>query len=446
MTETQIFYNFSLFNGVTPNLKPDCWLKVIDGHISKIGFGPHPHSHKEIDLGRRIVIPGLIDAHVHLMTFFAPKINPAVLFSLKRQIKLNLANCIRCGVTTVRDAAAAPGFIRRIKRWIDEGKAVGPRIVCTNSFIIPSRAMPEFVPIFPLPMKLFWGGQIAERVNSPEKVRDAVRRMVAAGADWIKTTHSDKSLLLNQPDPPVFSDACFEALLDEARKHDRPVAMHQTQVSGFRKAIELGVDSMEHAPLDVLTDEDIGQMVDSGIPIVPTIKVWRDELLQDRVAELISSEGDAYLCPESIRQTQAVLKMFKIGITQEMSKKKYFPDLVLLERQLPVMMENVKRLYKKGATIGCGTDSGGSLFSVFGRYYEEIENLMEVGLSAFEALKSATIGNARILRLEDKLGTIESGKLADFVVLDKDPLRDILALQQVRMVVKEGSIVFQEGM
>ncbi len=242
MSEAQLFYNFTLFDGLTPKVRPDSWMEIADGHIQQIGFGSRQLPEKAIDLGGCVVIPGLIDAHVHLMTFFSPEINPAVWFTLKRQIRLNLANCIRCGVTTVRDMAAAPGFRQKIKSWVEEGKAIGPWIARTNSFIIPPGAMPEFVPTFPLPIRLFWGGQIVERVSTPEEVRDAVKRMVALGADWIKTTHSDQKVLLNRPDPPVFDDACFEVLVDEARKQNRPVAMHQAQVSGFRKAIKLGVD------------------------------------------------------------------------------------------------------------------------------------------------------------------------------------------------------------
>jgi imidazolonepropionase-like amidohydrolase len=220
--------------------------------------------------------------------------------------------------------------------------------------------------------------------------------------------------------------------------------MHQTQVSGFRKAIQIGVDSMEHAPLDALSDEDVGRMVDSKIPIVPTIKVWRDELLLDRITDLIENKGSDYLCPEPLRQTRAIMNIFQKGITPEMAKKEYFPNLALIERQLPVMMENVARLHQKGAAIGCGTDSGGTLFSFFGKFFEEIENLIAMGFSTFEALQSATLVNARILGLDDKLGTIEPGKLADFVVLDGDPLADIRALRAVHMVVKEGETAYKK--
>jgi len=178
---------------------------------------------------------------------------------------------------------------------------------------------------------------------------------------------------------------------------------------------------------------------------VPTINVMREILLLDQIAVWMEKEGENYFCSESLRQTRALLKLFQRGITREIAQTGYYADKAMFIRQFPVMMENVRRLHTAGAVIGCGTDSGGAPFTVFGRFYEEIDSLLEVGLSPFEALQSATAVNARILHLEDKLGTIEPGKIADFVVLDGDPVTDTMALRQVRMVVKEGKIVYQEG-
>jgi imidazolonepropionase-like amidohydrolase len=398
-----------------------------------------------VDLGGRTVIPGLIDAHVHLMSPFAPDINLRVLFSLFKQIRLNLANCIRCGVTTVRDVACTPGMIQRMLRWVNEGQTIGPRIVYANSFIIPPGATPEFVPTFPWPLRLFMGGQVAERVRTPAQVRDTVRRMAARGADWIKTTHTDKSMWLNKPDPPVFDDACFEALVDEARQQGRPVAMHQTWASGFRKAVRLGVDSMEHAPLDALTDEDIERMVEAGVPIVPTLQVMREAVLLERTAGWLEAQGSNYLCPEPLRQTTALLKLYQGGITPDVARQGYYLDAEQDQLRIPVMMDNIRRLHAAGAVIGCGTDAGGGAFTMFGHFYEELDNLVEGGLSPLEALRSATVVNARILRLDGSLGTLEPGKLADFVVLEGDPLEDMTALRRVWMVVKEGVTMHRVG-
>lgn len=439
-----IFRNFGLFNGINSELLEECWLEVSQDRINRIGNGRAPPADETVDLGGRTVIPGLIDAHVHAIVSFTATLNLAGVLSHRRQVRLNLRNCIRNGVTTVRDTGATSGLIRQVIRWVEKGTVIGPRIVRANSFLTAPGAMPEHIPTFPFPLKLLLGGQAVERLRTPEEVRDAVRRMVALGADWIKTGHTDKSIWLNRPDPPLLDDACFDALIDEARKHNRPVAMHQTRASGFRKAIQIGVNSMEHVPSAPLTKQDIDRAVEAGIPIVPTLRVMRDTLLPMAEAEWLQMQGRAYLCPEPLRQTQALFQRYQRGVPEETAQKEYWVDMAFQERALPVIMENVRRLRDAGATVGCGTDSGGGPFTVFGRFYDEIDNLIQTGLSPFEALRSATVVNARILGLEDQLGTVEPGKSADFAVVEGNPLIDPTALRRVKMVIKGGSIVHTE--
>jgi imidazolonepropionase-like amidohydrolase len=185
-------------------------------------------------------------------------------------------------------------------------------------------------------------------------------------------------------------------------------------------------------------------MVEAGIPIVPTMRVPGDFGVLDRVAAWMNEKGERYLCPKALRETRSLLQAYQEGITPEMAQTGYHPDMSMLERGLPVAMENMRRLHAAGAVIGCGTDSGGDPFAVFGRICDEIDYLLEAGLSTFEALCSATVVNARILGLEDRLGTIEAGKVADFVVLDGNPLADITSLQRVQRVVQEGKTVYYE--
>jgi imidazolonepropionase-like amidohydrolase len=440
LTRTQVFHNLALFDGVTPTLRPNCWLEVADGYIRRVGEGLYPSASETVDLAGLTVIPGLIDAHVHVLNPFLPDLNLGAMLSVNRQIKLNLEQCIRSGVTTVRDMGGLPGMLQRVKRWVQEGKTVGPRIVCSNSIITCPGGYPEYVPDYSFLFYLLLGGRMAERVSTPNQVRAIVRRMVAKGADWIKTAHTDRSIWLNQPDPLVLDDGCFEALVDEAHKQRRPVAMHQIWVSGFRTAVELNVDSIEHVPWDALRDEDVRGLVDAGIPIVPTLYVFLTEPW-----EWLVTEGERHYCPESLRQTQDVLQLYwGERVTPETTQPGYILDVEMVARVLPVIRENARKLVSAGATIGFGTDSGGSPFAAFGRLGEEMDNLVKAGLTPFQVLRSATVVNARILRLEDRLGTLEPGKLADFVVLDGDPLVELAALCQVRLVVKQGRVVHRE--
>jgi imidazolonepropionase-like amidohydrolase len=217
--------------------------------------------------------------------------------------------------------------------------------------------------------------------------------------------------------------------------------MHQLWASGFRKGIELAVNSMEHAPLDTLTNDDIAQMVKAKIPIIPTLSVFAKVI--DLPHWLDTPEGESYLQPVPLKQTREVLAIYREGITPEMAQQAYYDDIPWLTRQFPVMLENIARLYQAGATIGCGTDSGGWQLAMFGRIYEEIDLLVKIGLTPFEALRSATAINAHILRLDDKLGTLEEGKLADFCTIDGDPLQDTTALRRINSVVKGGKCIYQ---
>jgi imidazolonepropionase-like amidohydrolase len=328
-------------------------------------------------------------------------------------------------------------MLQRVEGWIQKGKVAGPRIVRSNSIITCPGGYPEYVPTYAPLVSLLMGGQMAERVSSPNQVRATVRRMVDRGADWIKTAHTDKSIWLHQPDPLVFDDDCFHALVDEARNQGRSVAMHQIWATGFRKALDLGVDTIEHVPWDALTEGDVRRLVDAGIPLVPTLYVFLTEPW-----EWLATEGQHHFCPESLRQTREVLDLhWGGGSGREGRQGGWVLNAEMILGLLPVIRENARKLGRSGVTIGFGTDAGGSPFAAFGRVYEEAEYLVEAGLTPIEVLRSATSVNARILGLDHKLGTLEPGKLADFVVLDGNPIADVAALRHVRMVVKQGETV-----
>jgi imidazolonepropionase-like amidohydrolase len=145
------------------------------------------------------------------------------------------------------------------------------------------------------------------------------------------------------------------------------------------------------------------------------------------------------------KYTSDLVDMF-IGdrVTEEDCTKEYYLNYKLLRKQFPQILDNVARLHRAGAIIGFGTDIGGTDFGFFGLAYKELEHLVKAGMSKFEALQAATITNARILGLQNDLGSIEVGKLADLVLVEGNPLDDVGEVKNVKMVWKEGQIVYGE--
>jgi len=399
-------------------------------------------SYQTTNLQGHYLLPGLIDNHVHLTNPFIEKVGLLKFPSILRQMKRNLKNCIESGVTTVRDMGAVPKPIQGLREKVKQGKIPGPRILCCNSMITCPDGYPDFVPYFTGLKKSILGGQFAERVLTPEEVRNTVQRMVALGADWIKTLHDARSVFVGGRDElPTLPDECYEALIDEAHTLGKKVAMHQIFLTGFHKGLQFSVDTLEHVPIDKeLTDSDISTFIDKKMVIIPTLKPPGDFLIMDEIQKILEQEGNHYLEKAAYKNVSSKLNMFVNNhVTIE-----YYIDYEYLQRQYPQALANVTKLYKAGAIIGFGTDSGGTDFGFFGFPYKELEHLVKAGMSNFEALQTATNINAEILGLQ-ALGTIEPGKVADLVLIEGNPLDDVSNVKNVKIVWKEGQLVFNDS-
>jgi imidazolonepropionase-like amidohydrolase len=396
-----------------------------------------------LDLQGNYLIPGLFDLHAHVTIPFMKDIKLSILPTILRQVRMNLKNCVESGVTTVRDLAAIPNDIRGYKNRISEGKISGPRIIYAGSIIVCPGGVPEVAPYFKGIKRIILGGQFAERPNTPDEVRKCVQLMVKQGADWIKTTHGDKSLMMGWDSIPYFSDECYEALVSEARKSGKKVAMHHTSATGFRKALKFNVDTVEHVALDELTDKEIAAFVEKKIAIIPTLQALAEYSQLDEIRQLLDEKGGCYLEKEPYKYTSTLLNKFISGISEDDHHREYYYNYKLIQKQFPVALDNVRRLHKAGAIIGFGTDTGGTDFGFFGYSYKEFQHLVAAGMSNFQALQTATVTSAKILGLDRELGSIEIGKLADFVLIKGNPLDDVNEVKNVALVCKEGKIVYQ---
>ena len=447
-----------LFDGKEDRLREDV-VVLLHGErihaVERAADTGKAEGYRRIDLGGLTLLPGLIDAHCHLTVPFMYEVSLGMLLQTGRQIAKNLEACVMSGVTTVRDLGGFPRRLLDLREQTHRGHVRGPRIVTSLSPIAARHdgemGAPENAPYFtnPLVTKIL-GGNFAERPRNTAEAREACERMLALGADWLKTLHQEHSYSQVPRVLPNHSEETFRAIVSIARDYGVPCAMHQTLVSGFVKGVELGFDTLEHIPLDAqLSQHQVEAFVTRGTAIVPTLMAVGDILEEEELLATIEAPGQTHLVPEAVRQVSVRIRDSLSQKGKELSldeRRRLQFDRRYFETSFPVAVQNLLALHRMGATIGLGTDCGGTFTGLFGRYARELRYYVEAGLSPFETLRIATEGNARILRLQDSVGTIVPGKRADVIAVEGDPLRDIRAMERVRLVIKDGAVLRADGM
>ena len=439
------FHNLLLFTGLEDTLARHQAVIVEGDRISAVedqaGVLGRPDL-AFIDLQGLTMLPGLIDAHIHPTVPLALELNPKVILQMGRQVDMNFAHCLKYGVTTIRDVASFCTRMMKRRQKIEAGQMPGPRVLSALTFITSPGGVPEMAPTLNPVAALIAGGQFVARCRRPRDVERAAETNAANGADWLKTQYSEQSFLfhgrLNN-----LSDDCFAALMGVSKKRGLPVTLHHTERAGFKKGLEIGVHCLEHCSLDALDPADVDRMVEQGVCIVPTIKAVGDFTEIKTVLDWLSREGRADFMPEPYRQTvEAAEGMLKTPYPPPDYRTQFYPDTELFERGYPNILKNVETIKRAGGRIGVGTDSCGTGLGFSGQYWKELEHLTRAGFSNAEALRAATSVNADIIGLGDRVGSIEPGKYADFTIVEGNPLEDIRAVGNVRMVYKGGRNVY----
>ena len=436
-------------------LRDEDALLIRNGRIAVLGeaaeLAAEPHEH-EADLGGRFVIPGLINAHCHITMAGSIGFSPGYLWDYRRQIQKGCEDCVRHGVTTIRDLLGGARLLSSLREQIEHRELLGPRIRAATLGV----AKKDGYPALPLPMDVF-SGTFVTRIDSPAQARDAVKRAVDAGSDFIKTFHQKRSLLTDGTPYELITRAELEAVRDEAARHGLVVAMHITCAEGFRMALDVGIASFEHMPHDeVLTDEDVRRFVDLGATIVTTVSVaWAlsfrshgDPNLEDPFVRRIQEDRDGRI--DGLLETYCLPSHRDSGrrFYSRFSEPDYFDEKHWLPAPNPrfftsaakIGRENQAKLHQAGARFGAGND-GGVPFIFPGAMSLELYFMVESGFSPAEALRAATINNARLMGLEKEIGSIEEGKVADLVVLGGDPLDAITNVEKVESVFQGGALV-----
>lgn len=361
--------------------------EVVNGRISSItprppgptGREQSPHT---IDLGGAYVLPGLIDAHAHLvLSPDAERHEPLTARILKgaRNARLQL----EAGVTAVRDVGGPGRIALDLKDAIEASVLPGPRVSSSGSFISITGGHVSY-----------WGRE----ADGADDVRRAVRELRKTGSDFIKIMASGGVAdATEDPNLSQYSRHELEAISQEARSAGTYVAAHAHPARAIRRCLEVGVRTIEHASF--LDEACIELALEKGAYIIPTFIVYD---VMSRSERLSTAQRD------------------------------------LAAKVLGRKSESFLAAAKAGVMWGVGTDAGS--FMPQGQLWQEMLFLQRLGIPATDVIRAATITNSEIMRADD-LGRLEPGCWADAVVLDSDPTQNLEALQRPTLVIQGGRVV-----
>jgi len=371
-------------------------IDVMDGYIM-------PKGANLIDLRDNVVMPGLIDMHVHLEMEYDNKTQIRKYITDEADIAYNSVKFAETtllnGFTTVRDLGGT-GVNISLRNAINSGKIPGPRVFTAGKSIATTGGHAD--PTNGSSRKLIGNpGPKEGVVNSVEDAKKAVRQRYKNGADCIKITATGGVLsVAKSGDNPQFTIEEVKAICDMAKDYGMHVAAHAHGDVGMQRAIIGGVKTIEHGTY--MSDKTMDLMIKHDAYLVPTITAGKE------VAEKAKVKG---FYPEIV-----VPKALAVG---------------------PQIQGTFGRAYKKGVGIAFGTDAGVFKHGVNGK---EFGFMVEAGMPAIETLQSATITNAMLLKMDDEIGQIKKGFIADIIAVNDDPTKKIETMENVVFVMKEGKV------
>lgn len=398
-----------MFDGASDSLVTPGLVVVEGNRIAGVGASAVLQPGAEvIDLGDATLLPGFMDAHVHItgergMDARQDRLNAQAMTSAEAALHATrlLERTLQAGFTTVRNLGAADFIDVALRNAVAKGSISGPRILAATKGLgslgghcDPMNGVkPDFYGREPN-----WQDGI---FDSPESARQAVRYNIKHGADVIKVCATGGVLSLNNDvDSPQVTQAELDALVDEAHAKGKKTAAHAHGAAGAKRAIRAGIDSIEHGSF--LDDEALTLMKQKGTFYVPTLHaLWSLEEAQKK---------------GSIMDPRTVVKM------NAASRR---------------IHETFRSAVAKGVRIAYGTDVG---VGIHGTNAEEFVLMVRFGLKPIDALKAATSIDAELFGIANDVGTLTAGKLADIVAVPGNPLADISVTRDVRFVMKDGKI------
>ena len=348
-----------------------------------------------LDLGGRTLLPGLINAHIHILmedqsgdSFAGMQRESAAAITIQGAVRGR--RMLEAGITTARDLGGYEYHEMALRAAFAAGDLPGPRLLCAGKVITMTGGH---------------GWPIGRQADGPVEVRKAVREQLRAGADVIKLMATGGVLTPGvEPGTTQLDEDELRAGIEEAHKAGKRTASHAQGTAGIKNAIRAGIDTIEHGIF--LDDEAIAMMIERGVVLVPTLAAPHQ----------IVTAGEARGIP-----AYAVEKSRRVSAAH---------------------FDSFARAVAAGVPIAAGND-GGTPYNPAADLVTELQLMVAHGLNPLAALQTAGPGSARALGLEHRLGRIAPDYAADLLVVDGDPLADLAALARPWLVIKAGSLVYQ---
>jgi imidazolonepropionase-like amidohydrolase len=346
------------------------------GRIESVGTAAAPAGIRTLDLKGKYVLPGLIDAHTHAADF--PSFRRA----------------LESGVTTVRSAGVSNYADVGFHQLVKSGAIAGPDVLTAGYHVRPQIAQEAFLsdPSY---------ADLMSGVTTIEKMRRAVQMNLSHGVDWIKILATERAGTADtDPRKQVYTEEEIRAIVQEAAAKNVPVEAHAHGEEGAMAAVKAGVRSIEHGTY--LSDTTLQLMKDRGTYLDPTYTT---------VIDLTEAGGDYDVPALRVRG----------------------------EHMLPRLRDMIVRAHRMGVKIVTGSDTAYGPNSLT-RIGQEVTHFVEMGFTPLQAIQSATLVNAELLRLEKSVGVVEPGYEADLIAVEQNPLEHVVTLQDPLLVISNGRV------
>jgi imidazolonepropionase-like amidohydrolase len=368
---------------------------ITEGRVESISEGEAPAGDRNIDLGGKFLMPGLIDCHTHLTikTASEPAEGEQALYPgvVGHIVASNLRDALRMGITTIREVGAHGDTVFEVRQAARLGAFRIPRLLISGRLVsATSPQASHFQDMY-------------READGPDEMRKAAREQIRAGADFVKImTTGARSVEWENPGPAQMTRQEVAAVVDEVHRLGYRVAAHCEGLEGTRLAIEEGVDTIEHGFYLHQAPELLEQLAERGGVLVPTLTFLHD------IAERHADDWTPHLVERGAYNVEEAHRTLKAAVDA-------------------------------GVPVAMGYDSAPERLAA-----SELRFMVEGGMSPVQALMSATSTAAYALGLDHLVGTVEPGRLADLLVVNGDPTEDVSVLldpERIHLVLQSGEPV-----